>query len=352
MVPSRFSCYLFVVGTILIYFSSARPFVTPSSTAFLRRWALTTLVLLYATVLAGSVVRATGSGMGCPDWPTCFGRLIPPTDVSQLPADYRTRFKTPSAEIAEFNVVHTWVEYLNRLVGMGSGLAMLGTAVLAWRQRQRDPVLPGLLFGALGLFALVSWLGRVVVHTNLQPWNITLHMMGALVLVAAAIVAAVRVDKCGGDMEIAGLAAGSRLMLWAVLLACVTQIVLGTQVREQVDHFSDTMDQCCRQRWVESLGVVFSVHKLSAWVLVALGLGCFVALRAQGVRWAWVLPLLLGAEYGLGVILVRFDLPTLAQPGHLFLATLLFGVLVAWLAEWGGRRALPLRPLGDGRMTQ
>lgn len=320
--------------------------MTHSPTTALRRWALVTLVLLCATVLAGSVVRATGSGMGCPDWPTCFGRLIPPTDVSQLPADYRIRFRTPSAEIAEFNVVHTWVEYLNRLVGMASGLAMLGTAVLSLRQRPCDPVLPVLLLGALGLFGLVSWLGRVVVHTNLLPWNITLHMLGALVLVAAAMVAAVRVGPNKG----AELSEGSRRMLWALLISTVTQIVLGTQVREQVDHLSETLDPCCRQRWVDQLGLVFAVHKASAWVLVALGLSSFVMLRAQQVRWAWVLPTLLGAEYGLGVILARYGLPTLVQPGHLFLAVLLFGRIVAWLAARVVPRALPLRPLGDGRM--
>jgi cytochrome c oxidase assembly protein subunit 15 len=323
-----------------------------SSTSSLRRWALITLMLLYATVLAGSVVRATGSGMGCPDWPTCFGRLVPPTDVSQLPADYRTRFATPKIEIAEFNVVHTWVEYLNRLVGMGGGLAMLVTAVLAFRERRRDPVLPPLLFGSLACFALVSWMGRTVVDTNLAPWNITLHMLGALVLVAAAIIAAVRIGERKQPRSARVLAAGPRLLVWAVLLATLTQVVLGTQVREQVDHLSAMNESCCRDRWIGQLGLVFSIHKTSAWVLVAFGLTCFISLRAQQFRGAWLLPAFLGAEYILGVVLVRYHLPAVAQPAHLFLATLLFGLLVAWLAASGKPSALPLHEPGDGRMSR
>ena len=112
------------------------------------------LALLYLLILAGGVVRCTGSGMGCPDWPKCFGVYIPPTSVDQLPESYKEDFvkgrveknkrlsKILAAigfidtakkitsdpqinEAEEFNVFKTWTEYINRLIGAIVGFSLL-----------------------------------------------------------------------------------------------------------------------------------------------------------------------------------------------------------------------------------
>ncbi len=312
-----------------------------------------TLVLLYATVLAGSLVRATGSGMGCPDWPRCFGRWIPPTHISQLPEDYKMRFKKPGADyvIADFNPVHTWIENLNRWIGATSGLAMFVTALLAFRRRQTDPALPWLLVGALFTFGVVSWMGSVVVHTNLKPWNITLHMLGAMLLVSVAIIAIQRIRFRRASKPVPEIGRGARTLLWLTLGAAGLQIVVGTQVREKIDHLANASDDCCRDQWAGQLGGILIGHQFGAWCLVVLVVLTWVALRPLRLPLLWALPLLLAAEYGAGVIIVKWAMPVVIQPVHLLLASFLFGLLVAALA--GTRRAgrLPLQgPPADGTL--
>ena len=80
---------------------------------------------VFLVILAGGIVRMTQSGMGCPDWPTCFGMWIPPTDASQLPVDFEKYLSKQDIDHS-FNVYHTWIEYINRLLGAILGLFIFG----------------------------------------------------------------------------------------------------------------------------------------------------------------------------------------------------------------------------------
>ena len=92
-----------------------------------RRIALITLASVYFLILVGASVRASGAGMGCPDWPTCFGQWIPPTNEAQLPGNYQEIYAELGYRDTQFNVVKTWTEYANRLIGVTIGfLIFLG----------------------------------------------------------------------------------------------------------------------------------------------------------------------------------------------------------------------------------
>merc|ERR1711965_19697 len=113
----------------------------PALDESLRRFrglATLTLAAVYFLILVGASVRASGAGMGCPDWPTCFGQWVPPTAESQLPANYQEVYAELGYGDTRFNVVKTWTEYLNRLIGVTIGLLIFATAWVSMPLRRLD----------------------------------------------------------------------------------------------------------------------------------------------------------------------------------------------------------------------
>jgi len=333
-----------------------------------RFWSVLTVISIYLLILVGGVVRASGSGMGCPDWPKCFGQWVPPTDIKQLPADYkqvylaqRVRknqklartlaslgFKEVAGEIfahptqyveTEFNATKTWIEYVNRLVGALIGIFVFITAVVALPYWRRDRAVFWLAVGGWLLTGVQGWLGSLVVSTNLLPIMVTIHMGLALLIVAMLLYAADRVRHDSGQQAVAsnrfeqssiavGNPQGVQTLLWLVLLVTFVQIILGTQVREQVDHIAAAAAYGGRENWVSQLGSVFKVHR-SLSILIALLNGYVVyqlwplAGRVRSLAGAVVG--LVGLEIVTGIVLAYLALPAVVQPIHLTLATLLFG---------------------------
>ena len=115
----------------------------PALDESLRRFrglATLTLAAVYFLILVGASVRASGAGMGCPDWPTCFGQWVPPTAESQLPANYQEVYAELGYGDTRFNVVKTWTEYLNRLIGVTIGVLIFATAWVSMPLRRLDNI--------------------------------------------------------------------------------------------------------------------------------------------------------------------------------------------------------------------
>ena len=299
---------------------------------------------VFAVVLAGSIVRMTGSGMGCPDWPKCFGLLIPPTSEDQIrwapDTDYSegrmviendTLWYSTSNHISQgenfspenwaphphhnysaFNPTHTWIEYINRLTGALAGIPVFLLFLLAIRSRKTFPI----IFASATLVSLlfVAWLGKLVVDGNLIPFSITIHTLGALSILACLILMMQHLD----GMKFTVKKSTKRWMVLGITLTLL-QFVLGTQVRELVDHFMES--GIARTNIIDSLPEWWKFHRSASWIVLAVHV--FWAVRLYKIPQlkiyaTLVLAILLG-QITTGILFTQISMPAFAQPIHIVL---------------------------------
>ena len=204
-----------------------------------RRFAWITLAAVYFLILVGGTVRASGAGMGCPDWPTCFGRWIPPTSEAQLPSNYQAIYAELGYADTRFNVVKTWTEYANRLVGVSIGLLIFLTAVFSWSVRTQYRSVFVASVAAFFMVGLQGWLGARVVGSNLQPGMITLHMLMALAIVGTLLYAVAQARRgIMAAQPVTQIDPRFEQWLYVVMGFTVLQVAMGTQVREMTDLIS------------------------------------------------------------------------------------------------------------------
>jgi heme a synthase len=312
-----------------------------ADTAALKSWrrlAVITICAVYFLILVGASVRATGAGMGCPDWPTCFGSWIPPTSEAQLPANYQEIYADRGYAETRFNPVKTWTEYVNRLVGVTIGLLILATALKSLGLRNHDRWITIASVAALLMVIYQAWLGSRVVASNLQPGMITLHMLMALAIVGVLLFALARSRRgIMAGRSIVGLDSRFRLLLYAVIAMTILQITMGTQVREMVDYLNHT-EGAERSAWVSALPWVFYVHRsFSAVVLFANVWLVWILYRSIGLhhsltRLAMGQLLVVGLAVLSGATLGHLGMPALVQPTHLLSASLIFGLqFLLWM---------------------
>ncbi len=289
----------------------------------------TAVATLAATVLlisVGSLVRITGAGLGCPDWPRCWGSWLPPSSVEDLDLDY---LHEKGYDPAEFNPLKMWIEYANRLVGVAIGILVFVTFLRSFRYRNTRPV----LFYCAGLcFALVvfqGWLGGQVVRSGLQPGIITLHMALAVILLCALLYVTFQSLEQRIRVELTPEARVTlRRLGFALLAATILQLLLGTQVREGIDPFIKDAGGLPRGEWLSQVGLVDHVHRLSSWLVLLAGALVFRSVRrhAADSRLMPVARFILAGivlQILIGITLAYGDLPRPAQVMHLTLATLL-----------------------------
>ena len=328
-----------------------------SKTKFQKITLLSTITL-FVLILAGGVVRSSGSGMGCPDWPKCFGCYVPPTNVSQLPADYKEKYIVSRlrknqhfakildffgyADLArriredrsillpeEFNAARTWTEYINRLIGVLSGFFVLAVTIYSFAYWSAIKAIPLLSIFNLVLIAFQAWIGSVVVSTNLTAWIITVHLLLALAILAISITT-YHLARVEGKFRL-DVNPVTHIVTLLVLALTVLQIAFGTEVREKIDAVANRMQQGYRSDWVADAGNVFFKHREAA-ILVLLGnIILYILIRRgfgkhsiqQQVMSFTLLILIL--QIVTGIMLTYLALPPVAQASHILLSSLMFG---------------------------
>ncbi|WP_316742541.1 COX15/CtaA family protein [Pedobacter antarcticus] len=333
--------------------------VTKSENRFIRL-NLITLIVTLVLILAGAVVRSTGSGMGCPDWPKCFDQYIPPTSVDQLPQDYKEKYvagriaknerfaklldKMGKSHLAnsirhdetiavpeEFNVAKTWTEYINRLTGAITGFLLVGLVICSFAFKGKANRLIVLSILNVVIVIIQAWLGSIVVSTNLVAWIVTVHMLLAIVILAILVYTHFYADSLSRERTviISGTGWLKLLVLISVILSTI-QIVFGTEVREAIDEVSRNLLYEQRNTWVAKTGSIFQYHRdLAIFVVVAnvviyqLMMNKFGG-KAKELRMSNMIILVLLIQIASGLILSNFALPPFAQATHLVFSTVLF----------------------------
>ncbi|MES2265397.1 MAG: COX15/CtaA family protein [Bacteroidota bacterium] len=319
---------------------------------------LITIILLFLVILAGGVVRSTGSGMGCPDWPKCFGRYIPPTSISELPANYKKTYADKRlaknqkfakmldvfgyGQLAErirndksillpeeFNTARTWTEYINRLIGAASGLFLLLCVVYSFKYWSTNKLIVFLSIFNVILVGFQAWLGSIVVSTNLVAWIVTVHMLIALAILAISITT-YHMAKVQGRYKVERKPFIAIVTL-LVLALSILQITFGTEVREKIDAVASHLEGSYRDSWVQRAGEIFAQHRDVALIVLVMNLVLYALIRKgfnkqsiqqQLMSFTFLMIML---QIVTGILLSYWALPPFAQAAHIILASLVFG---------------------------
>jgi cytochrome c oxidase assembly protein subunit 15 len=298
-----------------------------------RRWRLTgfqklalaTTIATYFLIMVGGFVRAAGAGLGCPDWPHCFGYWIPPSEASMI-AD-------KGFDPALFNKTLMWIEYGNRLVGVAVGFLILATTVAAVRHYRK---VPRILWPTVAAFVLVlfqGWLGGKVVDFDLAGWIVTAHLVLALVIVILLLYATVCAFFPGGQPLANVPAERRRIARYGQGLVGfgLVQLTLGALVRGHIDDVASKTG-LPRDQWLAQVGLTDHLHRISALALTAAVLAvAFAVLRNRQLhpwlhRTAWSMAGLVLIQVAAGIGLAYGALPPPLQTTHIIAGTLLIGV--------------------------
>lgn len=315
---------------------------------FYRPLLLAATLLAFAVVILGAYVRLSDAGLGCPDWPGCYGQLI------GVPAAAQERASALAAFPDKPLVAHkAWKEMVHRYCAGTLGLLIALIAVLAWRKRRelrQSPLLPGVL---LAIVVFQALLGMWTVTERLKPMVVSAHLLGGMTMLALLLWLLLRQRPGQPIVPTHGLVAPAALALLAVLI----QIALGGWVSSNYAALACSDFPTCLGAWLPEMDFAraFQLHRdlgqnadgsllsnaaLTAihWshragaLIVALIVGRLILLlmrHRDWRRWSLLLGAALAAQIGIGIANILLSLPLPLAVAHNAGAAILLCLTVA-----------------------
>ena len=304
------------------------------------------VVLTFIVIVVGAYVRLEDAGLGCPDWPGCYGQILGVPDEPHEVARAEQAFPGKTLDRGR-----AWKEMFHRYLAGTLGLVIVAIAVMAWRQRRAVGREPALAVGLVGLVGFQAALGMWTVTLLLKPAIVTLHLLGGMATLALVTWLALR--EWGPRP-----AAAPGLRAWAVVAMAVlfAQIALGGWVSANYAALACPDFPTCQGAWVpamdfnnafhvlrelgmtaegapltqEALSAIQWSHRVGALATLFVVGGLAVrALREAELRGtAWLILGLLAAQVGLGIANVLLRLPLVLAAAHNGVAALLLAALV------------------------
>lgn len=317
---------------------------------------LASIIIVYLVVLAGAIVRMTGSGMGCPDWPKCFGYLIPPTERTQLDwipnfdynknqiiiiedelffaiDDFRSADsldidnweKYTKHDYSKFNVYHTWIEYINRLIGAIAGISVLILFITSLKYINKKFLVTFLSFLSLVAILFQAWLGKIVVDSNLSANTISIHMIMAIILLFILFSILSIVNK---KSNLKDLPRNISVLIILSIIMLSAQIIIGTEVRKFIDIKMELYNYSQKEKWFEEIPSIFYTHRSFSWIIIILNI--YIIYMLNKIRLKSIIKYSVNAlifiQIFTGILMYYLNFPFSTQPIHLLLSTIIIGL--------------------------
>lgn len=317
---------------------------------------LASIIIVYLVVLAGAIVRMTGSGMGCPDWPKCFGYFIPPTERTQLDwipnfdynknqiiiiedelffaiDDFRSADsldidnweKYTKHDYSKFNVYHTWIEYINRLIGAIAGISVLILFITSLKYINKKFLVTFLSFLSLVAILFQAWLGKIVVDSNLSANTISIHMIMAIILLFILFSILSIVNK---KSNLKDLPRNISVLIILSIIMLSAQIIIGTEVRKFIDIKMELYNYSQKEKWFEEIPSIFYTHRSFSWIIIILNI--YIIYMLNKIRLKSIIKYSVNAlifiQIFTGILMYYLNFPFSTQPIHLLLSTIIIGL--------------------------